>query len=785
MKPLNRLQLRGKLLVLGVLPAAILAIVLAGYFTNSRVTEMYELFQEKEVNLAVAVANISVYGVFSGDKESLTKSINSFIQDKDVQIITITDDENNHLVQVQKQNISKSDNNFIITKRPIIINTAADNDEIGELFFQNNKQSNIVGYVTLQSSLNNISQRQNEVLLNSLYITFLSLLVIAFIAYNIGKAIGKPILNLAKDVSKIKQGQYKLPVRNFSARDEISILSHGIHDMAHELETNQFRQQQKIREATKELKKQNIQLNTAQKNILKTAEAKSKFISHISHEIRTPLNGIIGFLDFIEQTPLTEEQQKLVNASIISSKNLHQIINDVLDLAQLEAGKVKIAKKTFHLKSMMENTLSTMAILATENNVIIDYQHDDALPTHIIQDPTKLTQILLNLISNAIKFSPNSTISVQLNLHKELPNQLDCSVIDKGVGISKQNHKKLFEEFTQFESSSYEKGTGLGLSITQKIIAALNGKITVKSTLGKGSTFRFNLPFIPAENNPTTASSLKATNDALETVYLCLSGINVLAADDNQINRQLIKYLFSKQNVIVDCVNDGQQAYEAAQQKKYDLMLLDLRMPFKMGHEVLDEIRSNEQQLNHSTPAVAITAHVTSGIERAMHINNFDGYLVKPIEHGELLHLACQLLTTANCTQKTFNEKQVTQNSSKQTLQTFNLQAALSSMGNNPVLVEQMMTKFLTELPNQIQTLKSELANDNAEQAADIIHNIHGSAAYCGTTLLKSCAKVLEESLRNDLTNDISPEIEKFFDQANHLITIKNDIIATIKKSPN
>ena len=204
-----------------------------------------------------------------------------------------------------------------------------------------------------------------------------------------------------------------------------------------------------------------------------------------------------------------------------------------------------------------------------------------------------------------------------------------------------------------------------------------------------------------------------------------------------------------------------------------------------MGHEVLDDIRSSERQLNHSTPAIAITAHVTSGIERAKHINNFDGYLVKPIDHGELLHLASQLLITANCTKINFNEKQVTQSSSKQTLQTFNLQAALSSMGNNPVLVEQMMTKFLTELPNQIQTLKSELANDNAEQAADIIHNIHGSAAYCGTTLLKSCAKVLEESLRNDLANDISPEIDNFFDQANHLITLKNDIIATIKKSPN
>jgi len=673
-KYLNRLQLRGKLLVLGVLPAAILAIILAVYFTNSRLTEMHELFQEKEANLAAALANSSVYGVFSGDKESLTKTISSFVQEKDIQTITITDDKNRQLARVQKQFASRPNNDFVITKRPIIINSINDNDELGELFFQNDNQSDVIGFVTIQSSLKNINQRENDILLNSLYITFLSLLIIAIIAYNIGKAIGKPILSLTKDVTQIKKGQYRLPPRRFSARDEISILSLGIRDMAHEIETNQFRQRRKIREATQELEKQNLQLSTAQKSIIKSAEAKSRFISHISHEIRTPLNGIIGFLDFIQQTPLTKEQQKLVNASIISSKNLHQIINDVLDLAQLDAGKVKVTKKTFHLRSMIENTLSTLAILATDNNVIIDYQHADALPTYIKQDPTKLGQIILNLVSNAIKFSPNSTITIQLKLHNELPNQLDCYVIDKGVGISEQNLIELFKEFTQFENSSYEKGSGLGLSITQKIIAALNGQITVKSTIGKGSTFQFNVPFLTAEELPICTPFPDNLGDR---AYMDLSGINILAADDNEINRQLLTHLLEKQNATIECVNDGKQAYEAAQQKKYDLILLDLRMPFKMGHEVLKDIRSNELQINRTTPAIAITAHVTSGIERANHINSFDGYLVKPIDHTELLHLICQLLNDANYIQKINEKATIKQGTSQQPIQAFNLQAAL------------------------------------------------------------------------------------------------------------
>ena len=780
MNPLNRLQLKGKLLVLGVLPAAILAIILAVYFTSSRLTEMYDLFQEKEINLAVALANSSVHGVFSGDKESLTQSISSFVQEKDVLVITITDDQNRQLAQVQKQFSSKSNNDSVITKRPIRINPISDSDELGELFFKTDNKSDIIGFVTLQSSLKNINQRENDILLNSLYITLLSLLIIAIIAYRIGKAIGQPILNLTNDVTQIKKGQYKLSPHRFSTHDEISILSLGIRDMAHEIETNQFRQRRKIREATQELEKQNLQLSTAQKSIIKSAEAKSKFISHISHEIRTPLNGIIGFLDFIEQTTLTKEQQKLVNASIISSKNLHQIINDVLDLAQLEAGKVKITKKIFHLKSMMENTLSTLAILATENNAVIDYQHDSALPAYISQDPTKLGQILLNLVSNAIKFSPNSTITVQLKLHDELPDQLDCSVIDKGVGISKQNHKELFKEFSQFESSSYEKGSGLGLSITQKIIAALNGKITVKSSIGKGSTFQFSVPFLSAAP-PISKSPI---NGLWNTAYLSLSGINILVADDNEINRQLLIHLLEKQNATVECANDGKQAYEAAQQKRYDLILLDLRMPFKMGHEVLADIRSSELQLNHSTPAIAITAHVTSGVERANHINNFDGYLVKPIDHNELLHLICQLLNDANYTQKLKADEPSSQHSSKQSLQVFDLQATLSSMGNNPILVEQIVTKFLTELPTQIQTLKSALAKDDAEQAAEIVHNIHGSAAYCGTTLLKSCSKVLEKSLRNNSTNKIKSEVDNFFNQTTQLITKKDDIISSIQKSP-
>ncbi|PCI67269.1 MAG: hybrid sensor histidine kinase/response regulator [Piscirickettsiaceae bacterium] len=763
---------------MGVLPAAILAIILAVYFTNSRLMEVKELFEEKEKNLAIAVAKSSVYGVFSGDTQLLTNIINSVIVDPDVLSIEITDNKNKQLVHITKNNQKTPLKDIIETTQTIEIEPAANDDEMGDVFFGSITKTNIIGHLTIRSSINGIKKRQSEILLNSSYITLFSLLIIAFIAHRIGKTIGQPILSLSEDVIKIKKGQYKLPERTFTNQDEISLLSQGIRDMAHELETNQFQQQRKIHDATRELERQNLQLLTAHKKITKISDAKSTFVSHISHEIRTPLNGIIGFLDIIEQTPLTDEQQKLVQASITSSKNLHQIINDVLDLAQLEAGKVRINKTNFPLKSTIQDSLTTLTIQASNNNVIIDLNYDESLPAVIHQDPIKLNQIILNLVGNAIKFSPNSTVTVKVQPHAEYSKKIDICVIDHGIGISEDNLSELFKEFTQFDVTTFDKGSGLGLAITQNIISALNGTLHVNSTLGQGTTFQFYLPYTSVKDSYSTINQ----NSTSSPILSDLTGINILAADDNDINRLLLTHLLEKQKAIVHCVNDGQQALDAASQKKYDLLLFDLRMPYKHGHEVLRDIRIDEQHVNYSTPAIAITAHVTSGIERANHINNFDGYLVKPIDRLELLNLVQQLLDNELTP---FSIPAAAPPTSIPALQTFDLKAALTSMGNDIVLVEQMINKFIANLPAQLKTFKDELANDNNDTAADIVHQIHGSAAYCGTTLLKSSAKILEEALRDSSSNINDETISDFIHQAERLIAMEKDILSIIKESPN
>ncbi|PCI19003.1 MAG: hybrid sensor histidine kinase/response regulator [Piscirickettsiaceae bacterium] len=782
MNYLNNLQLRGKLLVLGVLPAAILAIVLALYFTNSRLNEVEQLFEEKEKNLAFALAKSSVYGVFSGDKKLLENIIKSVIVESEILSISISDQNNNQLVHISKNknNQAHSNNDTITISQAIEMEPADNSDEMGSLFFQNSTIKNVIGRVTIQSSTSAIKQRQNKILLNSLYITFFSLLVIAFIAYNIGKMIERPILRLSKDVMKIKSGEYQLPPLNINSKDEIASLSIGIRDMAHELETNHLQQQKKIREATQELKAQNQRLNTAQNKILKTVEAKSRFISHISHEIRTPLNGIIGFLDLIQQTKLTDEQQKLIAASIISSKNLHQIINEVLDLAQLEAGKVKLNKKNFHLKKTIEDVLSTLSFQAKESNVTIHFLLDDLLPTYIHQDPIKFGQILLNLVNNAIKFSPNSTVTLKVTLLDEAPNQLDCYIIDQGIGISEKNLTELFNDFTQFSNTATNTGSGLGLSITKSIVKAVNGTLSVKSILGKGSTFRFSFPYTPVVDSYSNISN----DSSVKSVACDLSGIHILIADDNDINSELLTHILKKHNASISCTKDGQQTIESTQQIKYDLLLLDLRMPFKMGHEVLHEIRSNKQHLNFSTPAIAITAHVTSGIERANHINNFDGYLVKPIDQIELLNLIQQLLDNPNSSAESFFTPNKNSNIKQQPLALFDYQAALLSMGQDTHLVGMMVDRFISELPQQIQQLKDELTNENKDKAADIVHQIHGSAAYCGTTWLKHSAKILEDDLRSHSLEKDSHVIDDFLQQAHQLIFEKDKILILIKESP-
>lgn len=781
MSLLDRFQLKDKLLLLGVIPAATLAIILAAYLTSTRLNDMYDLLHKTNENLASSLAESSISGVFSGNLDSLNTVINSAINEPDVVSIKITNRSNTVLAQAS----SKIATPTLISDPPKSITQAIELKALNQvddfdafLVGPISTVNETIGYVVLTLSYDSIQQRQQDILLNSIFITVLLLFLIALLAKYFSGIISRPILQLTSNVKNISKGNYTPPsnITHHSNKDEITVLADGIDEMARQINDHQRIQEQKVLEATQELRLQNDKLFSAQVEIVKSAEAKSRFISHISHEIRTPLNGIIGFLEIIQQTKLDSNQIKLVNASYSSSKNLHTIINEVLDFAEIEAGKVIINKTNFNPKETIQDTLLLLSSQAKENGVTLDYQQQENIPKIIHQDRVKFGQILINLVSNAIKFSHNATVTVRLSLNPQKNNILEITVIDQGIGISKQNIKQLFQEYSQLDNDTRNQGSGLGLAITKQIIDALHGSILVDSTVDKGSTFTVNLPFTQVKDSYISADT--ATLESLPD----LSALNILVADDNEINRLLLSHLLERQHAKVTCVNDGQQAVDRARHQQFDLILLDLRMPIKMGTEALLEIRSQANNLNYKTPAIAITAHITSGEERAHHISSFDGYLVKPIDQQQFFQLIEQLINEHDYDTQPFistNKNNAINLSNKP----FVYELAKKSMNADPLFMSIMLEKFFSELPKHDAKISFLIQQCDFKSAADIVHKVHGSAAYCGTPSLKTSAKQLEESLAKANDEQIQQAHDKFCRDIKALLTLKKDILTLLKKN--
>jgi len=777
MKAYNKLSIQGKLLLLGVLPAATIAITLAIYFTTTRLNDMYDLLHKTNQNLAVSIAETSVNAVYTGNQAGLTSILAKHDSEPNVISITIADALGAPLYKIYNRythfNASKQPDKLIV--QAIQLKTFDNSNDFGDLLIGRSQQSNdIIGYVSIALSYKVLQQRQLNILLNSFYISTFLLISIGFITRRLSNSLGKPILELSSNVKNLATRNFNLSPIEYHSSDEISTLISGIQDMALVIQQHQNTLEQKVSFATKELRQQNNKLFDTQEKLIRATREKSKFISHISHEIRTPLNGIIGFLDATKRTSLNKEQRQLINSSLLSAKNLHIIINEVLDLAQLEAGKMKINRSDFNLKESIEESLSTLSILAESNGVTLNYKHDPTAAEFINQDRVKLGQVLLNLVGNAIKFSPNSTVDISLTAHKPKSNHIEICVRDQGVGISENHIEKLFHAFSQLDNASNLQGTGLGLVITKHLLSILNGTINVKSTLGEGSVFCFSIPYIEAQQ-----SNIQTTPLLEEEQFPDLSTISVLVADDNEINRLLLTHLLETQHAKVTCANDGRQALEIANQQDFDLLLLDLRMPFRMGNEVLYEIRQHSHSRNNKTPAIAVTAHITSGKERADHISAFDGYLVKPIDQAEFFSLIERLLHQHDKSIAPFTPSEPLQKEGlSNTL--FDYSRAMKNMNSDKKLLKIILRKFFNELSSQRTTILSNIQQGDFMEAAEIIHKVQGSCAYCGANALQFTTKQLETDLRNKETASIQANHKKFEYEVDRLINSRGQIMSSI-----
>ena len=399
-------------------------------------------------------------------------------------------------------------------------------------------------------------------------------------------------------------------------------------------------QQDKIENQKKDLQNTNLQLIEAKISAERLSDFKSQFLANISHEIRTPLNAIIGYAKLMEAKSKTKEANPYLFNIIQASDNLAIIIDDLLDFSKIEAGKMILETINFRPLEIITQAISTLKFKAEEKNVSLEIHINPLLPRVLKGDPNRLSQIIVNLISNAIKFShQNQNISIEVYCSENNDTcNLQFAVTDQGIGIDENQLESIFESFTQAQSdtSRFYGGTGLGLAIVKRLVSMQNGSIEVKSKPNVSSTFSFNIPFPIVSDSEPTISQIH--EEPIEHLFREGENIQILLVEDNLINQELAKdtILSWKEPFDVDIAENGKEAIEALQKKKYHLILMDIQMPEMDGHEATQYIRTKMEAPYNQIPIIGMTAHAYASEKNQALENGMDEYIIKPFNPEEL-----------------------------------------------------------------------------------------------------------------------------------------------------
>lgn len=368
----------------------------------------------------------------------------------------------------------------------------------------------------------------------------------------------------------------------------------------------------------------------------KALAAKSEFLSNMSHEIRTPMNAIVGLTEIIlREEELSAQTKRNLELVEYSADNLLVIINDILDYSKIEANKIDLEKIPFNLRKALGKLLDTWRLKADGKKVALKLDWDEKIPETLLGDPYRLNQILLNLISNALKFTKEGSVTINVKMQADLGERFDIlfEVRDTGIGIPESKLKSIFESFTQAYTDTTRNfgGTGLGLAISKRLIELQEGEIWVESKVGEGSSFFFNVIL------GLSSDGLVETPELDTSVSSNLNGIDILVAEDNKVNQMLIKQVCKNWNANISIADNGRIAVEKSKVQAYDVILMDLQMPELNGFEAVEKIREDDANLNLNTPILALTADAMPETKTYVERSGFNGYVTKPFKSESLL----------------------------------------------------------------------------------------------------------------------------------------------------
>jgi signal transduction histidine kinase/DNA-binding response OmpR family regulator len=379
----------------------------------------------------------------------------------------------------------------------------------------------------------------------------------------------------------------------------------------------------------------------AQERADRATQAKSDFLATMSHEIRTPLNAIIGMADVLSASPLTAEQQKCVDVFQRNGISLLNLINDILDLAKVESGKVELEKVPLDLREVITRAMEVIDGRAKAKGLGLKQSIAPGVPLYLIGDSNRLRQIIINLLGNGIKFTDKGYLEVRVEQDPE-DARLGClrfGIVDTGIGIPKEKLSAVFESFTQADSSTTRKygGTGLGLTISRQLVELMGGRIWVESEVGQGSTFFFTVKLGVSEH-ATAPAYHEASHDSIAELERKSDGLRILLADDSDDNRFLILSYLKQVNCSIEIAQNGQEAVDKFRNGRFDVVLTDVEMPVMDGYTATREIRRYEREAGiPATPVLALTAHAFADMAEKGREAGFTAHLVKPVRKTTLL----------------------------------------------------------------------------------------------------------------------------------------------------
>ena len=603
-----------------------------------------------------------------------------------------------------------------------------------------------IGLIYIKSDLNELYEGLKSFLWISFFILITALAIAFFITVRLQSVISKPILKLAgiaKELGLKKDYSVRVIPKGY---DEIGILFQGFNDMVSQIE------------------KQNEELTGAKKIAENSVKTKEIFLANMSHEIRTPMNAIVGFTGLLLSSNPNREQKEYLDAINTAGKNLLVIINDILDFSKMQSGKMVFEKIEFRLSHVISTIIELMLPKSMEKNIKLSGKIDKTIFDYLIGDPTRLNQILLNLVGNAIKFTEEGEVKMVVDLINETGHSVDLkfSVSDTGIGIPGNKLSTIFEEFTQASSETTRKygGTGLGLTIVKELVEIQGGDIFVESKEGVGTSFIFNLSFMKG--------SLQTGIEKMENPDGNLSSIknvlNILLVEDNPQNQLLAKKVLMNRGWNVDVAENGKVCLQKLKEKNYDIILMDIQMPEMDGYEATRIIRKVMPPPISSTPIMAMTAHAMSDEQGKCLDAGMSGYISKPFEPKVLYAKIESLIRddmnsfSTGATKENSPSRIPFESKPKNEIVKHSDLTYLKEIANGSnQFVTEMISLFIEQTPPALEEIEKNLQNKNWQALSKIVHKIKPSVTMVGLKEIEEVVVALENSSQKETDLELIP----------------------------